>query len=61
VNKELGTTILVTEATYARVGDRVRVRDKGFMPIKGRNEPVHVFELLGLANEARDTSRADPA
>ncbi|MBM3219154.1 MAG: adenylate/guanylate cyclase domain-containing protein [Candidatus Rokubacteria bacterium] len=48
VNKELGTTILLTEATHARVAARVRARDCGPVPVKGRNEPVRVFELLGL-------------
>jgi adenylate cyclase len=49
VNKDLGTTILLTEATHARVAARVRARDCGPVPVKGRNEPVRVFELLGLS------------
>ena len=46
LNKDLGTTILVTEATLAVVGDRVRVRDCGPIAVKGRVEKVRVFEVL---------------
>ena len=46
LNKELGTTILLTEETLAAVGDRVRVRDCGPQAVKGRVEKVRVFEVL---------------
>jgi adenylate cyclase len=51
LNKELGTTILITEATFSILAGRVKVRDCGPMPVKGRNEPVRVFELQGVAVE----------
>jgi len=46
LNKEHGTTILVTEEALAVVGDRVRVRDCGPVAVKGRVEKVRVFEVL---------------
>ena len=46
LNKELSTTILITEETLAAVGDRVRVRDCGPVAVKGRVEKVRVFEVL---------------
>jgi adenylate cyclase len=46
LNKDLGTTILVTEETLASVGDRVRVRDCGPQAVKGRIEKVRLFEVL---------------
>jgi adenylate cyclase len=46
LNKELGTTILITEETRAAVGDLVDVKDRGLMTVKGRVQPVHVHELL---------------
>ena len=46
LNKELGTTMLITEETLAAVGDRVRVRDCGPIAVKGRVEKVRVFEVL---------------
>jgi len=46
LNKELGTTILITEETLAAVGERVRTRDCGPQAVKGRVEKVRVFEVL---------------
>jgi adenylate cyclase len=46
LNKELATTLLITEETLAAVGDRVRVRDCGPVAVKGRVEKVRVFEVL---------------
>jgi adenylate cyclase len=48
LNKELGTTMLITEATRRLLGDRVEARDCGPREVKGRAELVHVHELLGL-------------
>jgi adenylate cyclase len=46
LNKDLGTTILITEETLAEIGDRMRVRDCGPVAVKGRVEKVRVFEVL---------------
>ncbi len=46
LNKELGTTVLITEETLAAVGDRVAVRDCGPVAVKGRVEKVRVYEVL---------------
>ena len=46
LNKDLSTTLLVTEETLAAVGDRIRVRDCGPVAVKGRVEKVRVFEVL---------------
>jgi len=51
LNKDLGTTILVTEETLAAIGDRVSVRDCGPMAVKGRVEKVRVFEVLADGKE----------
>jgi len=51
LNKELDTSVLITEATRAEVGDRVEVRDCGAIPVKGRNEPVQVYEVLAVRGE----------
>ena len=47
LNKELGTTILITDETRVAAGDTVDVKDRGLMAVKGRVQPVHVYELLG--------------
>ncbi len=48
LNKELGTTMLITEATRRLLGDGVKARDMGPREVKGRTELVHVHELLAL-------------
>ena len=53
LNKELGTTILITAETYAAVGDRVQVKDRGPMHVKGRVEEVRVFEVLSVEGGTR--------
>ena len=50
LNKELGTTMLITETTRRLLGDRVETRDCGPREVKGRAELVHVHELLGLGS-----------
>jgi adenylate cyclase len=47
LNKELGTTMLVTEATYRAAGLDLEVKDRGPVSVKGREEPVRVYEVLG--------------
>ena len=47
LNKELGTTILVTEETRVVLADRVEAKDCGERSVKGRDRPLHVYEVLG--------------
>jgi class 3 adenylate cyclase len=41
--------VLVTAQVYERLGDLVSVQPVGELALKGRHQPVQVFELLGLA------------
>jgi adenylate cyclase len=52
LNKDLGTTMLVTEAAYRAAGLDLEVNDRGPISVKGREEPVRVFEVLGLKSVA---------
>jgi len=52
LNKEFGTVILLTEATRLAIGDGLEVKDRGPVSVKGRREPVHVYELVGLREAA---------
>jgi adenylate cyclase len=52
LNKDLGTTILVTEQTLAAVGERARVKDRGPVSVKGRVEAVRVYEVLAVERDA---------
>jgi adenylate cyclase len=55
-NKELGTTVLASERTVARAGAGYRFRPVGAVTVKGKTQPVDVFEL-----EGRDPAAAHPA
>src|SRR5215470_3203545 len=46
LNKELGTTMLVTESTYRAAGLDLAVKDRGLVSVKGREEPVRIYEVL---------------
>jgi adenylate cyclase len=48
LNKELGTTMLVTEAAYRAAALDLEVTDRGPVSVKGREEPVRIYEVIGL-------------
>lgn len=60
-NKEFGTEILVSEATWSAAREAVEGREVAFLRVKGRSRPVRVFEVWGLAGEIaperRETAR----
>lgn len=56
LNRELSTAILISGATLAVVKDRVLVKDRGAIAVKGRTQPVEVFELVGLAETGQEGS-----
>jgi adenylate cyclase len=51
LNKELGTTTLITAEVERALGDRAETRYRGEAPVKGRAEPLRVYELLALRSE----------
>ncbi len=50
-NKAYGTYILISESTRVGAGDAIEVRELDFVKVKGKNQPIRVFELLGLKGE----------
>lgn len=48
VNKEYGTTIIISGTTYALVKDRIQARSLGWVELKGKGSRVEVYEPLGL-------------
>ncbi len=48
LNRELGTSILVSGQTRALLSDRAETRSRGWFKIRGRNHPVEVYELLAV-------------
>lgn len=40
--------ILISKEAFERVRDKVEVRERGSMSVKGKSQPVEVYEVLGL-------------
>jgi adenylate cyclase len=49
LNRELGTGILISAGTLAMVKERVQVRDRGEVKVKGKAQPVAIYELEGAS------------
>lgn len=61
LNKEMKTEILVGESVHALTAPRFVFRECGAVPVKGKKEPVRVFELTDFAaGPAAATSDAAP-
>ena len=56
-NKFYGTRILMSESTRTLTGDGFAFREIDSLRVAGKLEPVKVYELIGLADEASDTAR----
>ncbi len=48
LNRNLGTSIVMSGETLALVTDRVETRSRGWFPVRGRSRMIEVFELLAL-------------
>src|SRR6185295_1476381 len=47
INKLYGSTIICTEATVQAAGDEFVVRELDWVRVRGKQQPVRIFELLG--------------
>ncbi len=54
-NKLYATSILISESTRTAVGDAIRARELDLIRVKGRAEPVRVYELLAKAGELEES------
>jgi adenylate cyclase len=52
--KEYGCDIIISESTYQLCGDRLRVRELDRIRVKGKNQAVDIYELIGNASEPLD-------
>lgn len=52
LNKEFGTSIIVSQSTYDLVSDQLNGRHCGTVKVKGKEEPVSVYEVLGWRDAA---------
>lgn len=49
-NKQYGTRIIISQSTYAQVKDRVYTRELDDIKVKGKNEPIRIYELIDIIN-----------
>jgi adenylate cyclase len=56
-NKFYGTRILVNEATRELAGDTLAFREIDSLRVAGKQEPVRVYELLGLAADLSESDK----
>ena len=57
LNRDLGTSILISAPTLAAVKGRVTVRDRGSVTVKGKTQAVEIFELLGASEASTEDAR----
>ncbi len=50
-SKQYGTDAIISETTYKLCGDRLWVRELDRIQVKGKNQPVSVYELVGLKSD----------
>jgi adenylate cyclase len=51
INKEYHTQIVINETTYRQVAGQFVCRDLDKIRVKGKNQPVNIYELLGVPAE----------
>lgn len=47
-SKQYGTDIVISENTYIHYANRVIVRELDFITVKGKSQPVRIYELVGI-------------
>ncbi|MGI9336023.1 MAG: CHASE2 domain-containing protein [Gammaproteobacteria bacterium] len=56
LNNEFGTRCIISESTLTHAGSGMAVRELDLVTVRGRREPVRVYELLGVDDAgSRDT------
>jgi len=55
-NKEYGTHVIVGPTTYEQVEGRVVARELDMVRVKGKREPVKIYELISLAPASPEAS-----
>ena len=53
LNKVYGTNIIIGEMTYERVREEILGRELDLVRVKGKGQPVKIYELLSLRAKAR--------
>ncbi len=48
VTKEYGTSIIISEATWEPIKDRLATRELDIIRVKGKDQPTRIFEVLSM-------------
>lgn len=59
INKEYGTRIIVSEFTQAKIADKFVTREVDWVRVKGKAQPVRIFELIGTKSSGTLSAPAD--
>ncbi|WP_017316559.1 GAF domain-containing protein [Mastigocladopsis repens] len=51
VSKQYGCDIIISENTYQRCQNYIWARELDYIRVKGRNEPLAIYELVGLRSD----------
>ena len=57
--KFYGCSIIISENTYALCKDTVWVRELDYVCVRGKQQPVHVYEVLGLRSQPLSPAEQD--
>ncbi len=60
LNKQYGTRIIISDATRSRLAGRYDFRPLGDVVVKGKTQPVAIFELVGRSSTVQPRP-AEPA
>jgi adenylate cyclase len=55
INKDYGTSICISHATYKEAGERLLTRPIDFTTVKGRKGEIQIYELLAILGDDPDT------
>ena len=57
--KFYGCSIIISENTYALCKDTIWVRELDYVCVRGKRQPVHVYEVLGLRSTPLSSAQQD--
>ncbi len=57
VNKRFGTRIVLSETTYHLAQERIEARELDLIAVKGKENPIRIFQLLGEKNKVAEKTK----
>jgi adenylate cyclase len=57
ISKQYGCDIVISQNTFQPCQENIWARELDYIRVKGRNEPVSIYELVGLRSEPITTEK----